>query len=183
MGVMRVNWAQWSDTFPALRRSRRFAQLIDFDQKGSITSSLREMLISANPEEQRHIVIDFLVRQVSRVMQFVEYEFGLHTSVVELGMDSIMAMELSSIIVEEIGVTIPVMVFLGGPSITDLAEYILKKIQEAQQTSAPPASSSGHKIDTTEETTELLAAKIEKLSDTEVDLLLNRLLAEGGEQE
>lgn len=176
MGVMRVNWARWSETFPVLRRSPRFAHLIMSEQPGHVPLSLRQALMTVSIEEQRQAVMSFLVKQVTRVMQFTESDLPLHRSVVELGMDSIMAMELSSRITEGLDVTIPVMVFLGGPSVSDLTEYILNKMQEVGDGIVPSTSPIPPETAVVDELTKHLVVQVDQLSEDDVDRLLDQLL-------
>jgi acyl carrier protein len=84
-----------------------------------------------------------------------------------LGIDSLMAIELKNRIEVDLGVTVPMVKFLEGPSVRDLAGFLADKLAPAEVMAAPPSAPAGFDPAAAE-----LLARIDTLSDDQVDALL-----------
>jgi acyl transferase domain-containing protein len=89
-------------------------------------------------------------------------------SLIKLGFDSLMAVQLRNLLDARLGVLLPMLAFLDGPSITELATRVRAAV------GAEPAEAAG---------TDALLAPLAALSDEQVDALLDELLNDpiGGE--
>jgi hypothetical protein len=90
-----------------------------------------------------------------------------------LGIDSLMAIELKNRIEGDLGVTVPMVKFLEGPSVRDLAGYVSTRFSvRGLQSNAgdglgeAPASDAGGLLD-----------RLDDLSDDQVDALLAEMTA------
>jgi len=109
----------------------------------------------------------------------------------QLGLDSLMAVELRNWIEGELRVDLPVMELMEGISITRLSKLLLDHLLKSASSTAPdssgvdvpkqPKSTNGqsrHPI--SKETAEQVLGELETLSDDEVDSLLSSMLTEEG---
>jgi NADP-dependent 3-hydroxy acid dehydrogenase YdfG/acyl carrier protein len=128
----------------------------------------RQQLENALPGQRRAILIQQMQAQTRRTLRLpasvaLEEDQPLH----ELGLDSLMAVELRNAVAESTGEALPVTLLFDYPSIGEMADYLLVEVLDFGPT--PPAA---------EETTDELAAEIEALSDEEaVARLLENLNA------
>ncbi len=86
--------------------------------------------LTAAPENTRLAELTtFLSRQLVKVLALgAGYQIDPHRSVMALGLDSLMAMELRNRLQTMLGVEVPVADLLQGPSVTELAQQLLSRL-------------------------------------------------------
>jgi hypothetical protein len=86
-----------------------------------------------------------------------------------LGLDSLMAVEIGNQIQAMVGVEVPTMKFMEGLSIAGLSIYVIEQLSGDK---APTALSPSD-----QQATEQVLERVEQLSDQEVDALLHEMAA------
>ncbi|MBL8348625.1 MAG: type I polyketide synthase [Rubrivivax sp.] len=108
------------------------------------TADLLPRLQAAGREEQRAMLQDFLADQVVRVLALGSgHAVDRQRSLMDLGMDSLMAMELRNRLQAATRLTVAVADLLQGPSIRKLADDLLGQMTgtaPADTSQAPPAT-------------------------------------------
>ncbi|WP_437515472.1 beta-ketoacyl synthase N-terminal-like domain-containing protein [Sorangium sp. So ce1099] len=95
--------------------------------------------LDATPIAERPALIEsYLLDQVSGVVSLPRAEIDPGASLRELGLDSLMAMELKQRIEKELGLAVPVVDLLRGPSPRELAGQIAGASSLASSDGAPP---------------------------------------------
>jgi len=90
---------------------------------------LLERLEKATASERQEIVEDFIAQQVMEVLGFKSREeVDLSVGFFEIGLDSMMAVELQSRIQTGLGVSIPATTAFDQPNITALARFLLETL-------------------------------------------------------
>ena len=100
------------------------------------------------PREERLVAAtQLLAEQVARILRLPAGQFDVNRSLAEVGLDSLMAMELQISIEEGFGVLLPSMEFAAGLSTAQIAARILglitpddEVIVESASESARPAA-------------------------------------------
>jgi acyl transferase domain-containing protein/NADPH:quinone reductase-like Zn-dependent oxidoreductase/SAM-dependent methyltransferase/aryl carrier-like protein len=220
VGATNIDWSAASLVAASGAVSPRFAALHKAADVGAGAPkqdglAIRKTVLAVQPDKRLGLLVSFLRDKVARVLGATAAKVVVDKPLTELGLDSLMAVELRNWIEGELRVNLPIVELMQGPSITRLAELLLvqlttEAVEKSQapgpktevQPSSPedqaakspgePSGSGlrtsekavgtngeGHKVDK-EEAKELLA-DLEKLSDAEVDSLLNSMLA-GKEQ-
>jgi acyl carrier protein len=108
-----------------------------------------------------------------------------------MGIDSLMAIEVKNQVEAELHVVIPVVQFLQGPTIAQLSAQVLKQLTEAVPAATRRAASAAVLLQAAKpegrgdlstsisvEEAQQLLANLDQLSDREVEALLTDLLAE-----
>jgi acyl carrier protein len=125
-------------------------------------------------------VRSYLIELVGRVLGLSASKLDVQQPLSNLGLDSLMAVELKNRIAVDLRVNVPMVTFLSGPSIEQAAAQLLHLLtSETSTSSAPLASAITHRegeqknggID------EHLLENLDQFSDEEVNSLLTDLLA------
>ena len=109
----------------------------------------------------------YLGEQVARVLGLSISKLDVQQPLSNLGLDSLMAVELKNRIAVDLGVDVPMVKFLQDFSVAQAATQVLEQLTAEASNSA---MSDGDSV-----------PDISQLSDAEVDSLLNDLLAKEGD--
>jgi len=85
---------------------------------------IHQLIAGLSVEEVQALVIDMLVSEVAQILRLPHDKLPQDRSVFDLGMDSLMGMELVMAIEGRFGIKLPVMALTEGPTIVRLAERI-----------------------------------------------------------
>jgi thioester reductase-like protein len=145
----RLDWRAAATAIPNLARSNTFAAVARDSLEGERGGSLLARLQGASSEVRPALVEEFIASQVAGVFGVTPEKITRDAPLTSLGLDSLMAVELTNRIEREVGVTIPMGNLLGGPSIkalsTNLLQLVASSLQENR--SAAPAADSETEID------------------------------------
>ena len=170
VAVAHLDWPQLAKAH-VIHVSRRFAHLIEAslgDDGEGQGASLVDAIMAVAPGERRQFLTAQLRDEVAKVLGTSSPKLDVEQPLLDLGLDSLMAVETGNRIQAMVGVDVPTMKLLEGISIAGLAAFVLEQLS---QTSAPaPAPKlSG------QETAEQLLERVDPLSEEEVDAPLLRI--------
>jgi acyl transferase domain-containing protein/SAM-dependent methyltransferase/acyl carrier protein len=202
--VGNVDWANMRSLETAGNISKRFAGLrkqLDKNQDGPKQdgASIRKAILAAKPDQQLEMMAGVIRDKVARVLGTNVDRVVVDKPLTELGLDSLMAVELRNWIEGELRVNLPIVELMQGPTINRVAEILLAQMSpDAAPKAEPPAekkgppaapvpaavtadraadaNGNGHGLDG-ERAAELLE-NIDDLSDDEVNALLRSLQSE-----
>lgn len=89
----------------------------------------REMVGSLDPRELRSLLVEIMVEQVAGVLRLPEAAVDPDRPLDELGMDSLMAVELSVAVERQVGVELPLLSMAGGVTLRQVTERVLERIR------------------------------------------------------
>ncbi|SMP66153.1 thioester reductase domain-containing protein [Neorhodopirellula lusitana] len=133
VGVAGIDWSQVGRSgqikvagpyFDDIRRG-------DCDARGG--GNLQKRLLKASSEQRPEIMRQFLLEQVAGVFGIASGEIDTDVSLIRLGLDSLMAVELVNRIESEFASKVPMSRLLSGPSINQLTELFLASMTGADQ--------------------------------------------------
>ncbi|MFF3442004.1 SDR family NAD(P)-dependent oxidoreductase [Streptosporangium sp. NPDC002721] len=113
------------------------------------------------PEELERALTEW----VAGVLRTSPAAIGREVSLTRLGLDSLMAVELRNLLEARLGVRLPTPVFLDGPTVAELAGRVSAHLGERPAAGDPMADAR-----------DPMAARLDALSDAQVDALLDELL-------
>jgi aryl carrier-like protein len=132
---------------PEAGASPRFSHLIraaqDQMEVGATTeggSSLLNLILAAKPEVRQQVLASLLCEQVARVLGAATSELDTEQPLTSFGLDSIMAVEMSHWIGNELKMDLPTMALIQTPNLSQLAAQILNQL-DARSTAAPASHS------------------------------------------
>jgi len=153
---------------------------------------IREQLLLAQPAERQHLLEDYIREKVATVLKLSPSRLDTEQSLSSLGLDSLMAMELKNWIEEELGVQVPITIFLQEPGIAQFSAQLLDQLVISASTPLIPLIPSGTQVDgrvkisngdgLSRQAAEQLLADLDQLSDEEVDALLSQISQEENDQ-
>jgi aryl carrier-like protein len=132
MAVLDIDWHQWSEVHgTGAGTSPRFSHLVSSaytEYHISEKNSSPNAFLSATPVEQEELLESYIKEQVARIMGISIAKLESTQSLIQLGLDSLMAVELSNRLKSEIGVNVLTRIFMQGLSISQLAERALEQL-------------------------------------------------------
>ncbi|MCP5150267.1 MAG: SDR family NAD(P)-dependent oxidoreductase [Chromatiales bacterium] len=172
--VLDIDWRGLARVLPAVR-DPRFSMVVgstgDDGGDAGHGGDLRVMLAGLPEAEMVDKVATLLVEQVAKVLRTTPEKIDRDRSIYDLGMDSLMAVELHMAMEERFGVSVPMMAITEGAGIRQLASRLSKQI-------AGSADASGHR----DAVAALVArhAEEEHLTDDQLDELVTQARADAG---
>lgn len=120
-----IDWRTLGATLPSLK-SPRFAEVTVASSAEAAANGvdLSALLAGLSPPEVREVLVELVAEQVASVLRLPADRLETDRSIFDMGMDSLMALELRMAIEERFGVELPVMAMSEGASIARLAERI-----------------------------------------------------------
>jgi acyl transferase domain-containing protein/acyl carrier protein/short-subunit dehydrogenase len=135
VAVADLNWPLWARSNPASTTSPRFSELglaapeSQAMQDGVPPEAVfRNTLLSLEPKE-RYPVLESRVREtVARVLRLPADSLDVQHSINDLGVDSLMAVELQTLIQSRFGVDFCIMDLMSGPTVGQLSNRLLEEL-------------------------------------------------------
>jgi len=134
IGVFDVDWAHWATVNPQAAQSSRFRDLVHTAiQAGGDTidnkarQKIEELTPMLDQERQEHVETH-LINEFAKVLKLTPNKIDTRQDLNNLGIDSLMILELTFSIKDEFGVEISTISLLKQPTISELAENIISKL-------------------------------------------------------
>ena len=123
--VARIDLSRLQQMLPAAR-SPRFAPILPHDASGSLKAdeTLADLLAQMPKDEQRPFILERLLESTAHVLGTKASQVNPQQALGELGLDSLMAVELAGALERDVGQSIPVMQLLGAESLAAIADFL-----------------------------------------------------------
>ena len=182
MSVLRMDWSLWRGLGITGEVSPRFADLIHRRAGDDARVASADELRDASATRRNELVDELLRFKVGALLGFAEGQLDPNRSLLELGLDSLMAVELRNWIESQIKITLPISQLMRDGSLADLVLAVSSLVadgsvgSEAEDEEAVEQDVAESRIDS-EEAKDLLQS-LPQLSAEDVSSLLARLLRE-----
>jgi acyl transferase domain-containing protein/NADPH:quinone reductase-like Zn-dependent oxidoreductase/acyl carrier protein len=138
--IARIDWGMAKREL-AVVRAQTFAAV------GSATNAryaadgaaVAERLRALPPEEAFEALVEVVVEEIARVLRLPPKEVDRHRPLAEIGMDSLMMLELRTTVEQSLGIDLPMMSLSSGIAPVDVARRIAPLLTGESQTAAPRA--------------------------------------------
>jgi acyl carrier protein len=193
---MSVNWGRFSRLIYGTEEQPFFSQIADIkedarsqrldSERGKLVKELRE----AHPAERRDLLISRMRERIVTVLGLESSdELASHRGFFDMGMDSLMALELKNALQSDLAVSIAPTLVFEHPTIEDLSDYLLKEVLHLETIQPQPAAramAAGASVEMAGLSDHELLDRIEELSEEQVDEMLagfakNREIGDGNE--
>jgi acyl transferase domain-containing protein/aryl carrier-like protein len=177
--VMHFDLQQWSQSNPPARESSLLSSLARESataaapQTATKSAFGREAVLAAEPHERQTLLETYLREQLARVLGLSPSKLDVRQPLNRLGLDSLMAVELKNRIELDIGVLIPMVRLLQGPSLAQIAGQLAEQLEAGAEAVRPAPAAAAPPVAAAD-----LLAKVDEMSDEEVEAMLNKLMGE-----
>lgn len=126
-GFAPIRWGALRGRLPLLA-TPLFAEMRDgaADEAGEV--DLRALLATCTPEEARARATALLIEEVARIMKLAPDRIEPQRPLAELGMDSLMAVELRLAVEQRFGVSVPLLALSEGATLSAMAGRIIRSL-------------------------------------------------------
>ncbi len=131
VGAARVDWPVLARFSPSVGQSRMYENVVPRSGEGGGGDSMGARILEAPADKRLGMVEEVIVAQVAAVLETDATRIERSTPLTNLGLDSLMAIELVNRIEEKLGMSLPMGSVLNGPNIHELAIPILEKLMES----------------------------------------------------
>ncbi len=189
VSVLRLEWSRWRGLGVTGRVSPRFAHLCQRNDGDALpTGALLgiDAIRTAAPSERGSLVGALLRDKISLVLGIKPDRLDDARPLLQLGIDSLMAVELRNWIEGELRVNLPIAELLRSPSISGLTTLLAERLGSEDGTPSPSSASNGEVTEGTDPyipsanglgaAPEDILSQVEDLSSEQIDALLATLL-------
>jgi phthiocerol/phenolphthiocerol synthesis type-I polyketide synthase C len=137
--VVRLDWQALSLGMPAAR-ARRYTEL---HARGSHEparqggAQMRDQILGLSFSDALHLVEETLQAQIARILHMSPEKIETGRSILDMGMDSLMGMELGMAVEESFQVKLSIMTMAEGATVHSLAQRIVESIQTQDEAVEP----------------------------------------------
>jgi microcystin synthetase protein McyG len=133
--VMPADWSMWNQYHPHSAYSPLLAELtsIDLNPDGLARSdstgiAARAALLSMEPAERVRKIAELVIDQLSQSLRLPANRIDLNQSLNDMGIDSLMAVEMRNRLVDQLGIDIPIGQLLSDPSVNEFVEIVARNL-------------------------------------------------------
>ena len=190
VGILDVDWSRWSKSTAAVRLVPRFRELClssSAEQPAAVgaSTSTRRIVLAADPMDRHDVLLERLRERVARVLGTSSDHLDVNRSVIDLGVDSLMAVDLMNWVESDLQVQLPIVELMRSPSLVGLTETLLPYLLDNAEPEAEASAAEdleclddvGDVVDDPEarQARDTLD-RLDEISPAEIDELLNTML-------
>jgi acyl transferase domain-containing protein/NADPH:quinone reductase-like Zn-dependent oxidoreductase/acyl carrier protein/SAM-dependent methyltransferase len=169
VAAVRVDWAKWRQFFRSMQENpmlERILSSVEVQEGGGVTSDWRLKIESAAPEDREPIIAAAVREVVGSVLRVKPDTLRDDQPLTDLGLDSLMGVEIENSLEGAIGVALPPTSLMRARTIGQIASLIAGQMGGKTATPAPAAATAPVEVSGAGD------VDLEALSDEDVDRLL-----------
>ncbi|MGZ5829725.1 MAG: SDR family NAD(P)-dependent oxidoreductase [Xanthobacteraceae bacterium] len=124
IAVCGVDWVRLSAALPGFESDKRFRHLLDAARENDGGTNMAEMLNTLDVAGRRELVANLIVVQTATVLGIQTAQVPRDRPLGDLGLDSLMAFELSATLEANLGKRLPISTLQGNRTVDELADRI-----------------------------------------------------------
>ena len=171
--AIRVDWAKWRQSFRGMQDNplveRIFAAGVEVQESGGGGSDWRARIQAAGPDERDEVIIQAVRDVVGSVLRVKPESLRADQPLTDLGLDSLMGVEIENLIESSIGVALPPTSLMRARTIGQIASLIGEHLGGG---AAAPAAPTSAPAPAPAEAVAATEVDLEALSDEDIDSLL-----------
>ncbi len=170
VAAIRVDWAKWGQSFRGMLENplveRIFASGVEMQENSGGSSDWRGKIQAASAEERDDVIGQAVRDVVGSVLRVKPDSLRNDQPLTDLGLDSLMGVEIENLLESSIGVALPPTSLMRARTIGQIASLISEHLGGG--TAAAPAE----KLAAVVEATPAAEVDVDALSDEDIDLLI-----------
>jgi acyl transferase domain-containing protein/NAD(P)-dependent dehydrogenase (short-subunit alcohol dehydrogenase family)/acyl carrier protein len=124
LAVGKIDWTRLERSMAGLRSDRRYSHLLELVGEGSGDEDFVTVLRAADPSRRRQLLVRMIAAAAASVLSIPLVEVPHDRPLNDIGLDSLMALELSVVLESKLKRRLPIASLQGHRSITELAEKL-----------------------------------------------------------
>jgi len=136
VGVMPMDWAAWEQSYGGLARTPYFSLLTSGDEtalpENGANEASRDSFLAAETEERGESLSSYLAKEIARILKVPLALVDREKPISNLGLDSLMSIELKRQLEFDLGVNIEMSRLLQGPTPLELRDWVLDSLTSVQ---------------------------------------------------
>jgi len=178
-----VNWSKYHELFAAGTEPLLLSELAN--ETASVaplaarSGEKRGAILAADPAQRERLLESYVNEHVARVLGLSPSQLDIQQPLINLGLDSLMAVELKNRIATELGVNVPMVKFLQGFSVAQAAKLLLDQLTAAADnpSAVRPLARPHRQVRENSTSDADLLANIDELSEEQVNSMLADMLS------
>ncbi len=180
--AIRVDWAKWGQSFRGMLDNplveRIFASGIEIQETSGGNADWRARIQAASPDDRHDVIVHAVRDVVGSVLRVKPDSLRADQPLTDLGLDSLMGVEIENLIESSIGVALPPTSLMRARTIGQIAGLIGEHMGGAAGQPQPPAPAAP-----AAESLAVNELDLEALTDDDIDALLSGAPAEPANDE
>ncbi|MEE9444156.1 MAG: beta-ketoacyl reductase, partial [Cocleimonas sp.] len=131
VAVIDLDWSVIQRVMPAASSAKYEILQRQVKSSDSDHEDIQVLIANMSKDEVQSLVVDLLLDEIEQILRLPREKLDIEQSVFDLGMDSLMGMELVLAIEERFGVKLPVMALTEGANIQRIAERITAQLSSS----------------------------------------------------
>ena len=137
LAVASIDWPAFFRAFPHAEQSTQMQPLAAEAHAqqpcaSPPSTSTRDALLQGDASARARLLTKYLREQAARVLEIATPDLDVHKPLTSLGLDSLMSIDLRNRVETEIGIVIPIVSLLQGPSIEGLVTELIEALVESE---------------------------------------------------
>jgi acyl carrier protein len=132
LGFADLRWGAARQQLPLLNATL-FRELVDARVSEATDIDLRARLAGCSQEAAREVVVGLLVEEVAAILKLPAERIDPARPLAELGMDSLMAVELRLSLEQRVGVSVPLLSLSDGATLSTMAARVVRSLVEPDE--------------------------------------------------
>ncbi|WP_299876191.1 type I polyketide synthase [uncultured Cocleimonas sp.] len=180
VGVIDLDWGVIQRVMPAANSPKydELKRMVKTSESDHF-EDIQTLIANLGQAEIQELVVDLLLDEIEQILRLPREKLDVERSIFDLGMDSLMGMELVLAIEERFGVKLPVMALTEGANILRIAERITEQLSESDDDSMGADSDLANNKSTHEESISVAASRhghAENMTEKEAEELSKKLI-------
>jgi NADPH:quinone reductase-like Zn-dependent oxidoreductase/acyl carrier protein len=151
LGFADIDWSLWASYYPAWGKSPRYRHLVHEAKGTNEGNDWLQALAQKSEDEQIQDVLQRLIIIVAGAMKLPAEKIGGGDSLPKLGIDSLIAMELQTVIHQALGLRLSTLELMKGNSLQQMSAHICCRLAEqfsvAATLASAPVENSNNELD------------------------------------
>jgi acyl transferase domain-containing protein/acyl-CoA synthetase (AMP-forming)/AMP-acid ligase II/NAD(P)-dependent dehydrogenase (short-subunit alcohol dehydrogenase family)/acyl carrier protein/SAM-dependent methyltransferase len=158
--VAKVDWQRLDKTYQMMQRPSLLREVLRHPRPDAAArapagpeaaqNELRRSLLRATPDERKTLLVRHVRQQIAQMLGVEASQVDVGQPINNLGLDSLMAIELRNRVKTDLGIDIPMVTFMEGPNIAEMAGDLDEQLagqgaqiepRRARDASSPPQPS------------------------------------------
>jgi acyl carrier protein len=129
LAVLELDWQALARFLPSANAAK-FSEMAQQDSDADADNGvdIQQMLTTLTAEELLIAIIDMLKQEVGEILRVATDKIDAHRSIYDMGLDSLMGVELVMALESRFGVRLSVMALSASPTIAKLAERLITQL-------------------------------------------------------